>query len=191
MPHSIERCAALLTVIAALSASEPAYAQRAPAWSFGVGAGAGGSFTGTSVKDGPWAAMPAVDLTLMFRPRPSHNAFVFGLNATGIWIYPSNDMCVIAPDGGCLPGHALFSFGGVLAGWESRGSRLRVVGGPAFAVADGPHPALGLQARVEGALPIVRHLSFAGSLRGGLVPNYEGATYSLVGAGIGLRLHGR
>ena len=188
-------------VILAIALACPVHAQRAPAWSLGVGAGVGASHTSTPSMETA-AAFPVIDLTFALRPRPSGSPFVFGVNATGTWVWPGGDVCAIAPDGSCLPPHDGFMFFGVLGGWESRRARLRVLGGPAFALSSGPRPAFALQSRLEGAIPIAPHLSFTGSLRGALVPNYyrgpnsvslayRRATYSLVGAGIGLRVHGR
>jgi hypothetical protein len=147
-----------------------------------------GSYTGALVKEAAVAA-PTLDLTFALRVRPSHNALVLGLNASG-GPYASNDMCVLGPDGSCLPSHAGFAFVGLLAGWESRGARLRALAGPAFAISGGPHPALALQSRIETAFPIVRHVALIGSLRAALVPSYERALYSLVSAGLGVRLRG-
>jgi hypothetical protein len=44
--------------------------------------------------------------------------------------------------------------------------------------------------RIETAFPIVRHVALIGSLRAALVPSYERALYSLVSAGLGVRLRG-
>ena len=185
----VRRAVFSVSVVLGLAVASSALAQRAPAWSLGIGVGAGGSYTPAQVEEAA-VAFPAADLTFAIRPRPSRSALVVGASATGVWIWPSGDDCYLAPDGTCLPSHAGFILLGVFGGWESRGGRLRATVGPAFALSDGPHPAFALQSRLEGSVPIVRHLSLTGLLRGAVVPNYRQATYSMVGAGIGIRLHG-
>jgi hypothetical protein len=177
-----------LVVVLASATAPSANAQRTPLWSLDGTVGVVGSYTGALVKEAA-VAMPTLDLTFAVRVRPSHNALVLGLNASG-GPYASNDMCVFGPDGRCLPSHAGFAFAGLLAGWESRGARVRALAGPAFAISGGPHPVLALQSRIETAISIVRHVALIGSLRAALVPNYESAVYSLVSAGLGLRLRG-
>lgn len=90
-----------------------------------------------------------------------------------------------------MPRHPEFAFLGALAGWESASARVRVLGGPAYALARWEHPAFGIQSRVDVSLPIVRHLALIGSLRAMLVPNYDHASYNVLSAGIGLRIRGR
>ena len=89
-----------------------------------------------------------------------------------------------------MPPHPEFAFLGYLVGWESPSARIRVLGGPAYALARWEHPAFALQSRVDVALPIIRHLALIGSLRAAVVPNYGHASYKVLSAGIGLRVRG-
>ena len=87
---------------------------------------------------------------------------------------------------GCIQPFPFFHVAGVLMGWESRSTTLRMMGGPAWAHAEGD--ALAWQARVDGTLPIGWRLGLVGSLRGTLVPDYRGDAVTLVGLGLGIRV---
>ncbi len=87
---------------------------------------------------------------------------------------------------GCIPRFPFFHVAGALAGWENAGTTLRVMGGPAWAHAEGD--ALAWQARLDGALPALWRLALVGSVRGTVVPNYRGDAVRLVGLGVGVRV---
>lgn len=88
--------------------------------------------------------------------------------------------------GGCVPSFPFFRVAGALVGWENASATLRVTGGPAWAHAEGD--ALAWQARLDGALPVVRRLALVGSVRGTVVPSYRGDSVRLFGLGLGVRV---
>lgn len=87
---------------------------------------------------------------------------------------------------GCIQPFPFFRLAGVLVGWENAATTLRVMGGPAWAHAESG--ALAWQARLDGALPVVRRLAVVGSVRGTVVPNYQGTLVSLLALGLGVRV---
>jgi hypothetical protein len=178
----------LAVALATLAVASPASAQRAPLWSLDASLGAAGSFTKGYVYDDAIAGISA-DLTFAIRLR--NIPLVVAANATANGPLAGSDVCYFSPRGGCMPRHPEFAFLGYLAGWESAGARIRVLGGPAYGLGRWERPAFALQSRVDVALPIIRHLAVIGSLRGTLVPNYDHASYRLLAAGIGFRLRGR
>jgi len=187
--HPCFRGASVLAVaLATLVVASPASAQRARIWSLDASLGAAGSFTKGYVYDDAVAGISA-DLT--FALRLPNTPLVVAANATANGPLAGSDVCYFSPRGGCMPRHPEFAFLGALAGWESASARVRVLGGPAYALARWEHPAFTIQSRVDVALPIVRHLALIGSLRAMLVPNYDHASYNVPSAGIGLRVRSR
>lgn len=95
--------------------------------------------------------------------------------------------CVPAPDGGCVPWFPLFGIVSVLGGWEMSNTRLRVLAGPALALADGDASGAAL-ARVEAALLVAGRTALIASMRAAFVPRYRGDSFQLLSGGIGLRV---
>jgi len=87
---------------------------------------------------------------------------------------------------GCIQPFPFFHVAGALVGWENARTTLRVMGGPAWAHAEGD--ALAWQARLDGSLSVGWRLALVGSLRGTVVPNYRGDVVTLAGLGLGVRV---
>ena len=131
----------------------------------------------------------AADALLAARVKSTgHGALVVGLNAGVYGTGPYDAICRPAP-GGCVPGFPEFEMGGALIGWQTRNALLRAMAGAAYAQADWDGWSLAWQARLDGALPLGRHIAALGSLRSALIPNYpNGDRFSLYAFGVGLRI---
>jgi hypothetical protein len=175
---------ALMTSLASL-----APAQRRPAISLDVTLGASGGQTDGVFLDRKTRGQSAdVTVTLRLR-RASSNGPVVGINASMQGAGGYLTICIPKADGGCVPGFPGFNIFGVLAGWESQRSVLRVTGGAAYAVSDDDARGLGAQARVDLAMPLFRHLALLGSVRGVHMPNVGGDRFSFFAVGGGMRIH--
>jgi hypothetical protein len=98
---------------------------------------------------------------------------------------------IVACAPSCVRPFPSFTLLGAVVGWESGRSRLRVSAGPAAACAYrlGDAPSLAWLGRLDGALPIARHVAAVASGRGALVPEYRGDPVRLLALGVGLRIH--
>jgi len=164
-----------------------AEAQPSRALSLDASIGQGRSYTAGEF-DGDGKGL-AVDALLALRLRPAGSgALVAGLGASSQGEAARNDICRVAPSGGCLSSHPHFSTIGALLGWESARGRLRVMGGPSFVSADS-RSTFGVQGRVDGAVPVSRHLALIASLRGTLVPDHGDDAFRLLAYGVGVRIH--
>lgn len=114
-------------------------------------------------------------------------AVIAGVNAGTPWAWASTTICLPASGGGCIPTYPAFLKIGALAGWENRRATLRAMGGPAYVNADGA-ATWGLQARLDGALPIAERLAMVGSVLGTMVPNFRGDAFQVYSIGLGVRL---
>lgn len=114
-----------------------------------------------------------------------------GVSASAHGTGVTTSECRPAADGSCVPGFPDFEQVGVLAGWEHRPSRIRGLAGPAYVRASGDWESwrLAWQARVDGAIPLARHVAAVGSIRGTLVPSYQGDSFTLVALAVGVRIH--
>lgn len=99
--------------------------------------------------------------------------------------------CRPAPDG-CARVIPDFRAASALAGIQSGGGGLRVLAGPATVRGETPREpgfrVLGWAGRIEAAVNLHRHVAVVGSLRGLLVPDYDGHRFRLSAFGVGLRL---
>ncbi|MHB1225644.1 MAG: hypothetical protein ACYC2G_16575 [Gemmatimonadaceae bacterium] len=91
----------------------------------------------------------------------------------------------------CVPAFPEFQLVGAVVGWESGNSRFRAAAGPASARASGEWSEwrLAWQGRLDGAVPLARHVAAVTSVRGALVPAYRGDSVRLLALGLGLRIH--
>jgi hypothetical protein len=169
----------------------PLFAQeRTPASleaSAGVGFGRGGTFRDRTAI--------ALDATLGWRiGETASGAMVLALSGGVQGNSGATDICVIAPDGGCVPAYPLFYSLGAAAGWEwarGRGASARVLAGPAYYRAvrrDGGGGTVGLQGRVDLATPALWRVALVGSLRGAVLPSLRGDAHTLGTAGLGVRV---
>ncbi len=130
----------------------------------------------------------AVDALLALRlGSTGRGAIIAGVSTGTPWAWTSTDICLRASNGGCIPTYPNFVRVGALAGWENQRTTLRAMGGPAYISADGK-VAFGLQARVDGAVPIVQRFALVASVRGTMVPNYRGDAFQVYSIGLGIRL---
>lgn len=99
--------------------------------------------------------------------------------------------CVMGPFEECTPRFPDFLSVAALAGMEQPlgSGSLRLLLGPGYYQAfDGPG-VLGLQGRADVSTPRIWHVSLVGSVRGNLLPSYEGEMLRLTTYGVGLRIH--
>ena len=126
------RCSGISLVLITSLASQ-ALAQRRPAISLDATLGTSGGQTNGLFMARKTQGQSA-DVTAALRLRPgSTNGFVVAVNASIQGAGPQLTICIPRADGGCVPGFPSFNIFGVLAGWESRNSVLRVTGGAAYA----------------------------------------------------------
>lgn len=131
----------------------------------------------------------AADVLLGVRLRHlGGGALVAGLGASAQGAGASESACRPAAGGGCVPSFPDFLTVAPLAGWESVGGVFRVLLGPAFVQASGEGGALGVQGRLDLAVPIIRHLGAVASIRPTLIPDYRGDAIGLLAFGLGLRI---
>ena len=130
----------------------------------------------------------AADVLLGARLRHvGRGALVAGLSASAQGGGTSTTECRPASDGMCVPSFPDFFALAPLAGWESSGGALRVLLGPAFVQASGEGRALGVQSRLDLAVPVVGRLGAVASIRPTLIPDYRGDSIRLLAFGLGLR----
>lgn len=182
----------LLILVAAGMAAPPADAaaqQRrfGPSVEASLGASLGGGGLYTHRAGG---AMDAV-LTV---PVASTSASTFVLGVTGSASGPMavDDICMVGPDDACVEDYPTFMSLGVVGGVQRQISPVmssRVLAGPAYFQSVDGDDALGVQGRVDvarsTALPRV---ALVASLRGSLLPSFEGETLRFAAVGVGLRI---
>lgn len=109
-------------------------------------------------------------------------AVSIGVQGTG----PVTDVCLIGPDGTCVPRFPQFTLVSILAGWETDTfTTVRILTGPAYAHAD--EGAFAWQGRVDLTIPVLWRLSLALAGRAAFVPNYRGDSFRLGSVEMGLR----
>lgn len=102
-----------------------------------------------------------------------------------------NDLCEIAPGGGCVPDFPQFYSAVLLAGMEiamAHGASVRLLGGPGYYREDEGDRALGFQGRVDLATASWHSIAFVASLRGAVLPTFRSTPHGLGALGFGLRL---
>jgi hypothetical protein len=99
---------------------------------------------------------------------------------------PYDGVCLLKPEGGCIASFPEFTMASALLGWETSNTVLRLLAGPGYVVSgDG---GLALQGRVNLVLPLVSRLGIGASVRGALVPKYDGESFTLVSGQLLLRI---
>lgn len=175
-----------LACAAAASVDADAQARRGPSVeaSLGVSAGGGGRFAHRT--GGAMDAVLAVPLR-----QTSSGTVILALTGTANGPVAVDDICVIAPNDGCLDDYPTFMSLGVAAGVQRRlgsGLSTRVLGGPAYYQSvDGPDT-FGVQGRMDVARPLAFRTAIVASLRGAVLPRYEGETLGFAAVGLGLRI---
>lgn len=180
--------AATLTLASTLLLSSGADAQQRSALTLDASIGWSSGRTNGEYRDDRRG--PAADVLLALRFRPvAAGALVAGVSASAQGVGATDDLCVPASTGGCIPTFPGFEMIGALVGWQNAGATVRVMGGPAYVQADWRGWAVGWQGRLDGALPVARHVAVVGSARGTVVPSYRGDAFRLIAFGVGLRIH--
>lgn len=130
--------------------------------------------------------LAAADVQLTARVRElSRGSLVAGLSVSGLGA-AHNAMCVVRPEGGCVPHYPDFAFHSAVVGWENARATARLSTGPVYARAEAG--AWGWVARWDGAVPLFLHVSITASLRGYVIPDYRGDSFQLFGFGLGGRI---
>ena len=151
--------------------------------SVGGGAGVGGSFT----DRGAFAS----DVMFGLRLRSEQDAgalFAIALEWQGAM--SSDDVCLVAPTGGCVPNFPPVSSLVALAGWESgrmHGSTFRLLAGPRYFKRENSHVA-GLEYRGELATPAPFHVALVGFARGDVLARLSDRAFAIWAIGVGLRI---
>lgn len=152
--------------------------------SLGIYRGRGGNF---AERGGP--VLDAV-LTVPMR-RQSAGSVVAGI-ATGVTGPLASDLvCAVGPAGECVPDYPTFLSVAVVGGVQRRiigGNSARLLAGPAFHQAADGGAALGLQVRGDVARPLFFRTALVASLRGDLLPRYQGDRLGFAAFGLGLRI---
>jgi hypothetical protein len=171
------------------AAAAPASAQQqtfGPSAEAGLGMYVGGG--GAYYRRGG----PAVDAVLAVPlGRSSAGTIVAGVTA-GISGSMGGDLiCEPDPEGNCLGDYPTFFSLGALAGVQRQmgsGLSARALAGPAYyQSADGPN-VWAFQGRVDVARPLFFHTALVASLRGAVLPSYQGESLSFTAFGLGLRI---
>ncbi|HEU4885564.1 MAG TPA: hypothetical protein VFT45_25190 [Longimicrobium sp.] len=181
---AIVLAAAFAAAIPAAAAAQQALGPSADV-SFGIFAGAGGSFVdrGGPALDG----IVAIPLGRM-----GSNTLVAGVTG-GISgpLMIGDNICRLGPGDTCVPDYPTFTTAGVAAGVQrtiGAGLSARALAGPAYFHAMDGDDALGLQGRLDVARPLIFHTAVVASVRGSLLPSYQGETLSFATFGVGLRI---
>lgn len=184
--------AALALALAACAAALPAAAEAqqrtyGPSADVSVGffVGGGGGFAD---RGGP--ALDGI-ITLPVSQTPS-GTLVAGVTGGISGPVRIGDLgCIGGPNGTCIPNYPTFVTVGAVAGMQrSMGSGLsaRALGGPAYFQDVDGGDTFGVQGRVDLAKRLVLRTSLVASVRGSLLPRYQGATLGYATFGLGLRI---
>ncbi|HEY7770693.1 hypothetical protein [Longimicrobium sp.] len=152
--------------------------------SLSVRTGSGGSY----VNRGGAAA----DLVVGVNLGPSGAGTLVGAVTAGAQSSMGGDlMCVMDPAGGCFDTFPVLLSVGALVGvsrsWPS-GSTTRVLAGPEYFRGEEEGGALGLQGRLDASTPLILHTALVLSLRGAVIPRFQGDMLGTTSIGLGLRI---
>lgn len=180
----------LLTLALACAAALPpdAAAQRrfGPSVEASLGISAGGGGTYYHRTGGAMDAVVAIPVA-----GTRDRTWVAGVTGTANGPVAVDDVCLVGPNDTCVPDYPTFVSLGVLAGVQSRlgrGFSSRVLAGPAYYQAVDGGDTFGLQGRVDVAKPLVFRTALVASVRGAVLPRYEGETLRFAAFGLGLRI---
>ena len=99
--------------------------------------------------------------------------------------------CMLGRDGECIPTFPVLLSTGVLVGVSrssSSGATSRVLAGPAYFRGEDEGGTLGLQGRLDVSTPPILHTALVVSLRGAVLPRFQGETIGTTSLGLGLRI---
>lgn len=175
---------ALLTCVLALPAAGQQRFGPSVEATFGLGTGGGGTF----VERGGAAVDAVIALPLA---QTSAGTFVAGMAWTGNGKMTSELVCVVGPNDGCIPEYPVFLSLGVLAGVQrplGRSMSARLLAGPAYFQAVDGGDTFGAQGRVDVARPLAFRTAIVASVRGAVLPNYDGEMLRFASFGLGFRI---
>jgi len=181
--------AGLLTCFALVVVPHPARGQQWPVsiegtWGMGAGWAAGEYIDRT---DGPQLALD-VTVAARIKSTAGGGGYVAALSGSAQGA-PRDAMCIVRPGHtGCVPHFPDFSMLALHGGWESASTGLRLTTGPVLLQDGHFREVFGWGARWNGAAPILARIGLVASLRGVLVPSYDGDPVGLLGFGLGLRI---
>jgi hypothetical protein len=152
--------------------------------SLGVRTGSGGAY----VNRGGAAAELMVGVNL---GRSGAGTLVGAVTAGGQTPMNADLVCVLNHEGGCFPNFPVLLSVGALVGVSrpsASGFTTRVLAGPAYFRGENEGSALGLQGRLDVSSPPTLHTALVLSLRGAVLPGFQGETLGTTSLGLGLRI---
>jgi hypothetical protein len=93
-------------------------------------------------------------------------------------------ICILRPDGSCLPPHPDAKELALVVGVETMNRSARLLAGPTYAT----EGTLGLQVRADAFLPVDWRLSPMTGARYSVLPGFNGGTLHLLKIGLGIRI---
>lgn len=181
-----ERAAASFLLLACAALPADAQQRFGPSIEASLGAGAGGGGTYVNRAGGALDAVLAVPLN-----HAGAGTVMLAVTGTSNGPLAGTDVCVVAPNDACVEDYPTFMSLGVAAGVQRRmgaGLSTRLLAGPAYYQAVDGGDTFGLQGRVDVAKPLVFRTALVASLRGAVLPRYEGETLHFASFGLGLRI---
>jgi hypothetical protein len=100
-------------------------------------------------------------------------------------------ICRAGPDDTCISNYPTFVTVGAVAGVQraiGAGLSARAMAGPAYFQAADGDDTFGVQGRLDVAKPLIFRTALVASLRGSLLPDYQGETLRYATFGLGLRI---
>lgn len=95
-------------------------------------------------------------------------------------------LCILKPDGSCVPSFPTITMTGLLFGYESGTGNLRVVAGPTDIYLG--NSSLAWQARANVFMPLISHMSVGLTARAAHLPRYQGRSFNLLSTGLVVRI---
>ena len=134
----------------------------------------------------------ALDLLLAMPVRETPAGTLVAGTTAGVHGPIAGDLsCISDPVRGCLPNFPVLISAGAVGGLQrgsAAGASARLLAGPAFFAAQEGGGALGLQGRLDAATPPLFHVSLVASLRGAVLPRFQGEALTQGSFGLGLRI---
>ena len=188
-----KRCALGVAILVTTSGFyRPTHAQRTSRYAFDVTVGVGLVQTTGKYSDRDGGGL-AGELAVARRFHSDRTGGLVAVVNGGYYLMMrGGDDCTLyppfEPPFRCAPQTPDIRLIGVLTGWETRTGWFRATGGLAYADPTSGGEALAIQARLDVAVGIVRHLAVTASVRPVVIPSYRGDTFRLLGIGTGVRI---
>lgn len=143
--------------------------------------------TGVYSDDGGGGFSGELSVARRFHSNAS-GGMIVGANAAYYLQIGGGDSCRLLPGGDCAPQSPSVRLVGALTGWESRNGWFRAMAGLAYADPTTGGGTVAIQARLDAAVWIVRHLGLTAAVHPAVIPRYRGDTFRLIGVGVGVRV---